>query len=717
MEKSVSSLLGVLKRRSLPAVAAFVATIGGAIAYLAVTPSQYEASARLMLDTTQTSISELGRNISQVSSNTPGGPSPLADTAELVKSQRVLNRAVQIFQNNHKSTTQVTTQDLSKGLGVKIVPATNILQLSYEGKDPILAAQLLNAVARAMEEESANTIRQEAANVRKFLETEVPKARKQLENAELKENKYRQSSGIISFTKQSESLVDSLATLENQERTLSAQLRELRSQDASLRQITNATAPESAYASVRGGQDEQLKELRTKLTELETKLAEVRAKYTESHPDVQALLSQRDSVRNLYLQGLNRVSSGNQPVAPNNVRADEVSQNLSAQLIANNIERTAVENKLKSVQAQRGNLQLRLAQLPIKQQQLTPLTRQREEAAETVKLLQSKYEEARIAEAQQVGNIRIIEEALPPTAPASPRRSVVLVLATALSTLLATSIVLLLEMMDNTLRDASEAEDLLKLSLLGVLPRLPSKTLVLEPARRFLDNVSLVEPYRMLFKTLEFRSEQMRVIVVSSSIAGEGKSIVASHLAAIAGMLSWRTLLIDADLRRPEQHTLFNLSGKPGMSDVLEGEISLADAVQSTDIENLDVLTCGELHGRPSQLLESVAMKSLVAEAAENYDLVIIDTPPLSACADAATLAKQSDGVMLVTRPGFTLKEILSRSVSELNRNRIPILGVVVNGMTSQTEKYYQYSVNGYLPRKQLTTSGRRDILNSSRSK
>ncbi len=705
MEKSVSSLLSVLKRRSLPAVAAFVAVIGGAIAYLAVTPSQYEASARLMLDNKQTSISELGRDISQVSSNTPGGPSPLADQAELAKSQRVLNRALQIFQSSHKTKSQVTTQDLNQGLGVKIVPATNILQLSYQSKDPILAAQLLNAVSRAMEEESANTIRQEAANVRKFLAMEVPKARQNLEDAELKENKYRQSSGIISFTKQSESLVDSLATLENQERTLSAQLQELRSQDASLRQITNATAVKSAYASVRGGQDEQLKELRTKLTEFETKLAESRAKYTENHPDVQSLLYQRNSVRNLYIQGLNRVSSENQPVSPNNVAADQVSQNFSAQLIANDIERTAVENKLKSVQAQRANLQTRFEQLPFKQQQLTPLTRQREEAAETLKLLQSKYEEARIAEAQQVGNIRIIEEALPPTVATSPRRSAVLVLATALSTLLATSIVLLLEMMDNTLHDASEAEDLLKLSLLGVLPRLPSKTLVLEPSHRFLDNVSLVEPYRMLFKTLEFRSDQMRLIVVSSSIAGEGKSIVASHLAAIAAMLSWRTLVIDADLRRPEQHTLFNLSGKPGVTDVLEGDISLADAVQSTDIENLDVLTCGELHGRPSQLLESSAMKSLVAEAGENYDLVIIDTPPLSACADAATLAKQSDGVMLVTRPGFTLKEILSRSVSELTRNRIPILGVVVNGITSQTEKYYQYSVNGYQPRKQLATS------------
>lgn len=717
MGKEISTVIAVLKRRSLPALAAFVAAIGGAIAYLAVTPRLYEASARLMLDNKSVSVSELGRNISQVSSGTPGGPSPLADQAELVKSQRVLKRAIENFRKSGSYTppNPLTTGDLNQGLRVTIVPATNILELKFHNKDPKLAALLLNTISQTMEDENAERIRQEAANVRKFLEQEVPKARQKLEQAELAENKYRQTSGIVSFEEQTKSLVNSLATVEDQERTLSAKLREVHSRDASLRQITDATALENAYATVRGGQDDQLKELRSKLTELETGLTEARARFTEDHPTVQGLITQRDSVRNLYIQGLNRVSSSNQAVSPNRVAADQVSQTLASELITNDIEREAVENQLRLVRAQRANLYTRLAKLPIRQQLLTPLVRHREEAAESLKLLQSKYEEARIAEAQQVGNLRIIEHAQTPTEVTSPKRSVVLVLATAFGTMLATAIVLVLEVMDNTLRDASEAEELLKLPLLGVLPRLPSKTLVLKPANRFLDNIGLVEPYRMLFKTLEFRNpDQMRMIVVSSTISEEGKSIVASHLAAVAAMLSWRTLIIDADLRRPVQHTLFNLAAKPGVTDVLEGDVSLLEAVQTTDIENLEVLTCGELHGRPSQLLESAQMKLLVAEAAQNYDLVIIDTPPLRASADASTLARQSDGVILVTRPNFTVKEILSRSVSELTQNQIPILGVVVNEMTSLTEQYYRYPVNGYQPRRRLTATGSN---NSSRSR
>jgi capsular exopolysaccharide synthesis family protein len=275
----------------------------------------------------------------------------------------------------------------------------------------------------------------------------------------------------------------------------------------------------------------------------------------------------------------------------------------------------------------------------------------------------------------------------------------VLLIATAFGTILATGIVLLLEVLDNRLHDASEAEDLLNIPLLQVLPKLPATALNFDSPERFLDDIGLVEPYRMLLKTLEFRSpRKLRLIVVSSTLSGEGKSVVVSHLAAVSAMLYRRTLIIDADLRRPMQHNLFNLPPLPGVTDVISGKISLLDAVQPTGIENLSVLTYGELRTRPSPLLESAAMKNLLAEAAAHYDLVIIDTPPLGSCADAATLSRYSDGLVMLSRPSFTPKDTLLKAVSELTRNGLPLLGIVVNGITNQTEKYYRYPVEGYQP-------------------
>jgi capsular exopolysaccharide synthesis family protein len=718
MEKGFSSVSAVLKRRAIPALATFAAVIAGAIAYLQMAPRKYETSARLILDDKRVSVSELGRDLTQLRSGTPGGPNPLADQAELIKSQRVLQKAIaQVVSQSQASSpeTALTTGEFRQDLKVKIVPATNILEVSYENEDPVLATNLVNAVTQAMVEDNTQIIRQEAASVRKFLQTKVPEARQRLEQAERIENKYRQASGIVSFEEQTKSLVDSLATLEEQEHTLLAQLQELRSKEASLRQVTEARGLNKAYAAVRGGQNEELKMLRAKLGELETKLVEARLLLTDNHPTVINLLGQRNGLRALYQNELARVSPANQAIASNTVASDQISQDLTSQLITNEVERWAVENKLRVVQANHADLQSRLAQLPIKQQQLTPLTRQREEAVESLKLLQSKLEEARIAEAQLVGNIQIIEAAQTPTKPTSPHNKAVLAIAILFGTALATGIILLLELMDKTLKDASEAEELLKLPLLGVLPRLPAKTLVLESSDRFLDDVSLIEPYRTLFKNIEFRStESLQLIVVSSTISGEGKSVVASHLAAVSAMLSRRTLLIDADLRHPMLHTLFNLAPQPGITDAIGKERSLDRAVQRTKIPNLSVLTCGELHGRPSQLLESDAMKSLLAEAASKYDYVIVDTPPLSACADAHTLSRQSDGIVLVTRPSITIKEVMQRAVSELTNNQIPIMGVVVNGMTDQTEQYYRYLVNGYKP---LSSQSRRRLSEGNSTK
>lgn len=705
----ISSLQSVFIRHRLPALATFASVIGASLAYLIFTSPSYEASARLMLDEKQVSVSNLGRDLSKLPESTPGGPGPIATQAELVKSQRVLERALAKVFPNGSNTPEAkrALAQLSKKLNVKIIPATNILQLQYQDKDPEMAAQLLNGVAKAMVEENGESIRAEARSVREFLEAEVPKQRQELEQAEARENLYRKNSGVVSLPEQTKSLVDNLSQIEDQERTLSAQLRQTITQNNLLQQVTDAGALQRAYAAVRAGQDDELKSLRVKLGDLEAKVIDARSRLGDQNPDLLALVEQRDSTRRLYTQKLARIIPNQQSVPDKNIASDELSQTLTSKLIVSEIEGTALASRLQAVRAERINLQTRLAQLPLRQQPLTVLVRERQEAEDALKLLQSKLEEARIAEAQLVGNVQVIAQAQPPTSAKWPKFPAVLAIATAAGVILAIGVVLLLEVADNTLRDASEVEDLLKLPLLGVLPNLPPKALSFDPPEHFLDDVGLVEPYRTLLKNLEFRSpEQVRLLVVSSTMAGEGKSVVVSHLGAAAAMLSLRTLIIDADLRRPIQNSLWRLSAHPGITDVIDGNTSLLRAVQPTGIENLSLLAHGELRSRPSPLMESAAMKTLIAEAIEHFDLVIVDTPPVSSCADAATLSRQGNGLVLLTRPNVTPRDALQRAVSELKGNGVPLIGVVVNGMTPRTERYFRYPTNGYL----LTNTLRRPI-------
>ena len=564
MNNSIKSILTVCRRRSLPAIATFTAAIAGAIYYLAATPRVYQTSARLMLDYKLASVSELGRELTQSSRNSISS-NPLADQAELVKSQAVLARAIAEVSSESKLDSPQTIpkpKNIGKNLQVKILPATNILELNYENQNPVLAATLLNAIAEAVVEENITSIKAEASKIRQFLEKyELPGARERLIQFETAEKRYRGETGIVSFEEQSKSLVESLASVENQQRNLLIQLQEARSQETSLQEITKTQSPANAYAAVRSGQNEELKTLRAKLSDLEQRLTEARSRLTEEHPTLVSLIQQRDGIQRLYQQELDKLSSGNQAAAPyDNIASEQLSQNLASQLIANRIQKLAIENKLKVVQNELANLQKRLEELPTKNQRLATIIRKREEAESSLKFIQNKLEEARIAEAQKISNIRIVETATVPISPASPNPPVVLILATVFGGILATGVVLVLELMDNSLKSSAEVEELLEIPLLGLLPPLPSNKLKLKSTEIFLENFSLLEPYRSLLKNLENRSiEKPRLIIVSSTSSGEGKSVVASHLATVSAMLSRRTLIIDANLRRPTQHNLFDL--------------------------------------------------------------------------------------------------------------------------------------------------------------
>lgn len=701
MAKSISSLLSAFKRRRWPALATSASVIAASVAYLWVTPSVYQVTSRIILDDKKVSVSELGRDLSQGSSGTPGGPSPLANQVELVRSQRVLKGAYEkVFPGVMSSSQEkLISEKLKKKLKVKIVPATNILELSYQDRDPVVATKLLNAIVQTMIEESTEALRSEAKAVRQFLEREIPKKQAMTQAAEAAENRYRQVSGIVSFEEQTKSLVNSLAALEDQERVLSSQLQGEKAQVKELQQITDNSTLQDAYAAGRLGQDAELKDLRVKLADIDAQLAKARSRFTDDNPTIVSLLSQRDATLALYNKKASRILPASQAVSPANIASDELSQNLTSKFIVSETERLALEQRLKILQAERSELQTRLAQLPIKQQPLTLLTRQREEAVNSLKLLQSKLEEARIAEAQLVSNIRIIELAQPPSSASGPNKKAILVVGAAFGIILAVSIILLLEMIDNRLHDAVEAEELLKQQFLGVLPNIPKAALSLEEPDRFLDNAELVEPYRRLLKTLEFRSrEKLQLIVVTSTLSGEGKSLVVSHLAAVSAMSSRRTLIIDADLRQPKQHNLLHSSREPGLADVIDKKITLLHAVQPTDIENLSILTCGELCDRPASLLESPAMKMLLEEAAAHYDLVILDTPSASTYTDANALSQFGNGLLMIVRPNFIPKEMLLQTVSKLTGDGVPLLGVVVNGMTDhkQKQKFDRNSVTSY---------------------
>jgi capsular exopolysaccharide synthesis family protein len=173
---------------------------------------------------------------------------------------------------------------------------------------------------------------------------------------------------------------------------------------------------------------------------------------------------------------------------------------------------------------------------------------------------------------------------------------------------------------------------------------------------------------------------------VTSSVAGEGKSTIAANLAASAAQVGRRVLLVDADMRYPQQHHIWDLINTGGLSNVIVGQQELNNAIQPA-MPGLDVLPAGIVPPNPVALLDSKRMASLMETFADSYDLVILDTPPLVGVADAAILGKMSDGILMVVRPGVVDSVGATAAKEYLLQSHQPILGLVANGITMEKER------------------------------
>ena len=211
---------------------------------------------------------------------------------------------------------------------------------------------------------------------------------------------------------------------------------------------------------------------------------------------------------------------------------------------------------------------------------------------------------------------------------------------------------------------------------------------VMEKAPKSID----AEAYRSLRSNIEYSSfdDEYRVIVVTSSVPGEGKSTTAGNLAIALAQSGNKVLLVDCDMRKPSIHKKFKISNAAGTAELLLRK-RLFEEVANKHNENLTIITAGKIPPNPSEMLASRAMTAFIKEMKDEFKYIILDTPPLQAVTDAQVLSTKADGVLLVVRAGSTKKELVSNSVDLINKVHGKVIGTVLNGVENKRNNYYYY--------------------------
>lgn len=206
--------------------------------------------------------------------------------------------------------------------------------------------------------------------------------------------------------------------------------------------------------------------------------------------------------------------------------------------------------------------------------------------------------------------------------------------------------------------------------------------------------LSLVaEQFRTLRTNIQFASieKEMQILMVTSSAPSEGKSTTAANLAVVFAQQDKKVLIIDADLRKPTMHETFRIENTTGLTNTLSKQQAVNNAIKATQIQNLDVLTSGPLPPNPAELLGSAAMNDVISTLKEQYDYLIIDTPPVLAVTDAKILASQCDGIMLVIQSGKTEIDSAKKAKEALVNAQGNVIGAILNGQKQKKHQYYYY--------------------------
>ncbi|MGA9774282.1 MAG: polysaccharide biosynthesis tyrosine autokinase [Blastocatellia bacterium] len=590
---------------------------------------------------------------------------------------------------------------LQANLTIEPLRETRALKVSFTHTDAPVVAAVVNGIARAFKQRNFQAKTERFTHTASWLDASTRELKAKVEQAEQSLANYTSAHNIFSINDE-----------KNQQTTLTTE-KLARLHDQALRAETDRMLKQTLYQEVKQGHiaqlpdafaDPRLGELQKQLNELQTSVAQLRVKY-----------------------------------GPKNARVMEVQQQITTVQDQMNATRGNLEQKLqldyeRAVQDEnslKGALEKSKGDAAQENQaaiQYNILKQDLDTARALYTDFLQKTNQAKAQVAEQHDNIRVIERAAVPTKPVGPKRALMIVLAFMVSLAGSVGLVFLLEYLDNTIKNVEDVSRYIQLPALGVIPaisasaarRLASKSsgkhkALSEGAKlpglgefkpgqlMALDTRSTAaEAYRALRTSvlLSAAGRAPRMILVTSSQPGEGKTTTCINTAISLAQLGASVLIIDCDLRKPTTHKVFGVDHVLGLSTYLSREVTIDGLIQKLPISNVSLLPCGPIPPNPAELISSEKMRSMLALLSERYDHILIDSPPLMNVTDPVILSRMVDGVILVVHGGKSTRYVVCRARQELASVGAKIFGVVLNNVDLRhdgyNDYYYAHSPYGY---------------------
>ena len=690
----LSHYLWILRRQGWKMLAfVLLALIATTIVSLRLTP-EYESTATIDIDRRMPS-GVLGADAAQVTNN--DADQFLATQVRLIQSDSVLRPVVDKYRIREVEPDAleeaVDTSDTSREAPVILKPLrvtrpanTYILQISYRSENRQLAADVANAIAQSYLQHSYEIRYKATASLSQFMERQLEELRAKMEKS---------SEALTRFERE-------LNVINPEEKTsiLTARLLELNKNYTEAQ--TDRVAKEAAYRSVENGsfaaaltstQGDALKKLSEDLGEAQRHFADVKGTFGAKHPE--------------YPKAQTRVTELERQL-------EAAKTNVSRRA---EVEYKQAQNREQMLEAAVGQTKKEFDDLNARSFEYQTLKREADGDKQLYEELVRRIKEAGINASFQNSSIRVADEARPGLKPVFPRIWLNVLLAFLVATFLAVGAALLGDVLDNTVRDPDQVARLMNTDVIGSLPAVKdwrrrmssvpgvqrtASALVAVKGSQEAAAEQALSNYEEAIRTLRNSilltdfDRRLRSILLTSASPSEGKSTVAAHLAATHAGQHKRTLLIDGDLRRPSVHRLYQVPNSVGLSNVLMQQISWRDAViRIGDAGGLDVLPAGPATRRASDLI-GMGLAELIDEATREYDLVVLDAPPLLGFAEPLQMATAVDGVIVVARAGETSRKALGTVIGTLKRLRANLVGVVLNEVHREVSAGYYYYYGHY---------------------